>query len=592
MAASPSRENTDQSLAGGVTPAVANLIRARAWPDFWAALLKLAVDGHPFDVEGREYEQAILRDESKVIIVPKGAQLGFTTLFVIKSLHAILERHWHVLYLLPLKAGSVQFVQSRIDPIIDSNSTLKSAFKRVDNRNQKVTPEGIKWYIRGTNIASELREVPADILVLDERDVANEDNLDDARARLDGSSIARTYELSTPTIDGHGVYSEMGWASTDQMRWWVRCPHCSDWQCLSFEEHVYPYLGESIEESQDSCRCSHCHMVLTDEHRAAMNSTGKWVPDNAKAMKRGYHLNQLNSPTKKLADPQLGILVNYFLGQRDSKKLKAFFNLALGLPYAAAGDKFTPELLDSARRSYSLMGVPDGPLYIGIDQGYDILYVTIYTRRQNTKQLRLWNALTVQAKGTATKWQMLEEEVLRPLSNWNVVCDAHPDKEQVERLSKRYQGRFWMGFEKDRPDQHETANFIPHKWDEPAKVNIDRTMAFDSYIHHFINGNILLPREARELGGHLPKLGYNEFYNHHLAMVRVEQPDTQGRDVARWINTRGSQGKKPDHFHHSGMFALVASMGEVPLEVPQELGSLFRSSGGLIGANLTAEGVE
>lgn len=566
-------------------------IQALAWPDVWAEDLKLEVDAHPFSLVGREYERDILRDESKSIIIPKGAQLGLTTVFVMKSIHAILQRRWSVLYLLPLKAGSVQFVQSRIDPILDSNKVLSRSFSRTDNRVMKVTAKGVPWRIRGTNIASELREAPADVLVIDERDVANEENLDDAYARLDGSLIARTYELSTPTIEGHGVYGDGGWESTDKMRWWVACIHCSSYQVIDFDANVLPHLGDNVEESVDACRCQHCHKPWTDFDRANMNASGKWVPDAPGAQNRGYHLSQFNSPTKTLADPKLGILVNYFKGLTDSGKVKAFYNLGLGLPYAAAGDKFTVELLDRVRGDYNLGIVPESTLFIGIDQGQDVLHVTVWTKRGNKR--RLIRAELVTGGNGRSKWQALEEDILKAYGSWLAVCDAHPDKEDCETLSIKYPGRFWMGFEKDRPEQEETAKFSTFVWGKPAKVNIDRTMAFDSYIKSYLDGNTILPREAREIGEHMPGKPYNGFYHQHLQMVRVKQADTQERLVARWVNGRPKtdanrskpttkQGNRPDHWHHSSMMGWVATTKDTLLVIPANVGNVLRAAGGLM----------
>lgn len=563
-------------------------IQALAWPDKWATGLRLVVDAHPFDLRGREYEREPLRDESKFIIMPKGAQLGLTTTFLTKTAHHVVQRKWKALYLLPLKAGTVDFVQSRIDPMLDSSPSLKAEFSRTDNRAQKVTRLGVPWKIRGTNIETELRETPCDILILDERDKMNEDNLPHAFARLDGSSVARVYELSTPTIDGFGVYRENGYPASDMMQWWVPCPHCGSKQVLSFDENILPYLGDTVQQSKDACRCQHCRKPISDTDRATMNAEGQWVPLNPHSDVRGYHLTQLNSPTKTLADPQLGLLVNYFEGQRDSKKLREFFNLGLGLPYAAAGDKFSIELMDSCRGSHQRGGIPNGPLFIGIDQGQETLHVTMYTQDRDTGRRRLYDVRLIQRDGARTKWVALDEEVLQRFSQWIAVCDAHPDKEDCEALAKKYPGRFVMGFEKDRPEQPTTANFVPFKWGEPAKVNIDRTMAFDSLIKNYLDGQTILSADARELGEYMPKLAYNGFYAQHLPMVRVEQPDMQNRMVARWVNGNAepgkkAQGKKPDHWHHSDMFALIATMGDTPLHVPSEFNAALAAAGGVVG---------
>jgi len=584
-------DQASERVSASLSVAEARSLQAFAWPDVWAANLGLEVDSHPFALEGREYQRAILRDESANIVCPKGAQLGLTTVFLLKSAHAVAKRGWSVLYLLPVKAGSVQFVQSRIDPVIDSNQSLAQEFRRVDNRNQKTTVSGARWYIRGTNIESELREVPADVLVLDERDVANEDYLADAYARLDGSRVRRAFELSTPTIEGHGVYGDSGWAASDQMQWWVACERCGTKQVIEWESNVLPFLGDTVEESKDSCRCIHCHRPFSDEDRAAMNATGEWIAANEGSDLRGYHLSQFSSPTKPLAHPRFGILVNWFRGQTDATRLRNFYNLGLGLPYAAPSDRFTVELLDSARGDYS-EGVPVGAsLSIGIDQGHDALHVTIWS---NGRPRRLLRATVVTADAARTKWQVLAEDVLDQLSGWVAVCDAHPDKEDCAALSRRYNGRFFMGFEKDRPDQEMVANFDRVVWDEPTEVKIDRTMAFDSYIKGYLDGRTLLPREARNLGEHMPGKGYNGFYHHHLQMARVTQADSNDRLVARWINGAPSAkvrksnsakaGNRPDHFMHSAMFGLVASMHDAPLVIAPEVGELFSRTGGLVGA--------
>lgn len=538
---------------------------------------------------GREYQRAILRDESQNIVCPKGAQMGFTIIFVMKALHALTKRGWSVLYLLPLKAGSVQFVQGRIDPIIDSNKALSVYFKRVDNRNQKATIDGARFYIRGTNIQSELREVPADVLVLDERDVANEDYLSDAYARLDGSDVQRIFELSTPTVDGHGVYGSGGWKSSDQHEWWVKCPSCSSRQILTWEENVLPFIGDTAEESKDACRCTQCGRSFSDDDRASMNSDGVWVPTNPGAYLRGYRISQLNSPTKTLAHPTNGILTRYFDGQTDAGVLKAFYTLCLGQPYAAPGDKFTVELLDSCRQNYGEGVMAPGQLCIGIDQGMDVLHVTVWSHEG--RRFRLLRTHLITQDANRKKWRVLDEEVLQPLAGrWTAVCDAHPDKEDAEELGKRYPGQFFMGFEKDRLDQEVTAKWSDKKYGEAATVMIDRTMAFDGYIKLAMDGNMLLPREARDMGEHMPKLPYNGFYHQHLQMVRLMQADSSERLVARWVNGvvvkrkpgASKTGKRPDHWMHSGMFGMVAGMQAAPLIVSRDVGELFTRAGGLV----------
>jgi hypothetical protein len=533
--------------------------------------MALKVDGRPFSLEGREYITQVIRDTSRVLIVKKAAQTAFTITFLVRTFHWIVERHWHHLYLLPLKTGAVPFVQKRIDPIIDSNEMVKSKFRSVDNRTHKQTLDNIALLIRGTNVESELQETPTDVVVFDEFDRMVADWLEDAKHRTDGSTVKRLTYLSTPTVPGHGLDSDDMWWSSDQHKWFVRCPGCSRFQTFSLDENVQ--IG--ADEYDCVLECQFCQRVFKDRERIAANKTGHWDATNPGFRKRGYHINQFNSPTMPLAE----IMAAYFEGQRDAKKLKAFYNQCLGEPYTAPGDQISKELLDACiDQGHHRGGIPGGQICIGIDVGHDEIYVEAhYSNRFGGACL--WNLWHFRDKPGETAWEQLDKKVLSKLSSWVCVCDAHPDKRGARALSVKYPGRFFMGFEKDRPEQEEIAKFDKQQYRKPTKVIIDRTLAFDTVISRMMTGGFVLPAEARELGEQMPRRDYNGYYAHMIQMVRVEEEDARGRIVARW-----AKNKNPDHWHHAHMFALVASLKKASLSVPPQLSNAIKNAGTLVGA--------
>lgn len=536
-------------------------------PDMWAEKLGLKVDGRPFDLEGREYITPVIRDSSQKLIVKKAAQTAFTITFLVRTFHWITERQWHHLYLLPLKTGAVPFVQKRIDPIIESNEILKHYFKSVDNRTHKQTTDNIALLIRGTNVESELQETPTDVVVFDEYDRMVQDFLSDAKHRTDGSNVKRLTYLSTPSVPGHGLDSDDMWYASDMHKWFVKCPGCSRFQTFTMEEHL------RIGDGPDDCKieCQFCHRAWTDNERARANATGYWEPQQLESGKfRGYHINQFNSPTMPLES----IMEDWFEGQKDAKKLKAFYNQSLGEPYSSPGNQVTPEILDKCiRPDYSLGGIPNGPVNIGIDVGHDEIYVHCdHTLR--TGETALWNLYHIKDKPGRSAWEQLDEMLLSKLTSWVAVCDAHPDKRGAQALAIKYRGKFWMGFEKDRPDQEDTANFMKPAFKEPGKVIIDRTLAFDTVIHQMMNGFYILPPHARMLGYEMPRRDYNAYYHHMIQQVRVEEEDSNGRITARW-----QKNKNPDHWHHAKMFAMVASLGKATMQIPTNIGNAFRKAG-------------
>lgn len=559
MSISPLEKKGNPSFAEGNFRGLRYLAR----PDEWAMGMKLRVDSRPFDTRGREFVIQVIRDTSDEIVIPKAAQMAFTVTFITRTLHWIKERGWHHLYLLPLKTGAIPFVQQRIDPIIDNNDVLRSHFQSVDNRLHKQSVNGVALYIRGTNINRELQEIPVDVEVWDERDRFVEDSLEDALSRMDGSKVKKLTVLSTPTVPGHGVDAEDAWWASDQHHWEVPCPGCGRFQTFIWEENF------KLGDKPDECvlECKFCHREISDEERGAANAEGKWAAANLTGSIRGYHINQFHSPTQTL----IKIAGKYFKGQNDARALRGFYNNSLGLPYVAAGDQITPEILDKCRvPGYSLGGIPDGAVFVGIDVGTHI-HVTAYTLNRHG-QRQLW------AMKIFKEWNELDN-FLGTLTNFVAVCDAHPEKRAARDLSIKYHGKFWLGFELDRPQTQEIAVWHPLKHKEAGKCVIDRTMAFDTVINQYMRGNVLLPPNARELGEYLQRRDYNGFYSHMIQMVRVEEEDTQGRIVARW-----KKNKNPDHWHHADMFAMIASLRKPSLDISRDVLRMIEKGGNLVGA--------
>jgi Phage terminase large subunit gpA, ATPase domain/Terminase large subunit gpA, endonuclease domain len=533
-------------------------VRLLARPDEWALHMGLKVDGHPFSLAGREYISQVIRDTSDEIVIPKAAQMSFTVTFLTRTLHWVKERGWHHLYLLPLKAGAIPFVQARIDPIIDSNPILADCFNSVDNRLHKQSKDNINIYIRGTNIDRELQEIPVDVEVWDERDRMVEDNLEEARHRMDGSKVKKLTILSTPTVPGHGVDADDGWWNSDQHLWEIPCPGCGRFQVLTFEDSL------KKGDSPDECvlECIHCHRSFSDGERADLNSKGRWVPHNLNGNTRGYHISQFNSPSMGLER----IMEGWYTGQKDARKLRSFYNQSLGRPYVALGDQLTPELLDACREpGHGMGGIPESSVYIGVDIGTDI-HMLAYTLNRYGHR-RLWKMQIFR------EWHELDR-FLSSLASFMCVIDAHPEKRAARDISKKYPGKVWLGFELDRPQTEEIAAFHPIKRGEAGRCMIDRTMGFDTVIQDYMEGKVILPSNARELGEHMPRKQFNGFYFQMCQMVRVEEEDNQSRMRAHW-----KKNKNADHWHHADMFARIATFKKPALEIPFGLSNAFDRSG-------------
>lgn len=505
----------------------------------------------------------VIRDYSQEIVIPKAAQMAFTVTFVTKSLHNVAERGWNGLYLLPLKTGAIPFVQARVDPVIESNKALESKFSSVDNRLHKQSTLSANLYIRGTNISRELQEIPVDFEIWDERDRMVEENLEDARHRMDGSTVQKLVVLSTPTVEGYGVYAEDAWDISDQHRWEVPCPSCGRFQVLNFEEPDLDYnnlkLGDTVEECV--LECAYCHHQIDDAERRTLNHNGRWTAMNPGGRLRGYHISQFNSPTQSLYE----IMKGYYLGQREMRKLRSFWQQNMGRAYTAPGDKITPELLDKCRmQGYRCGGIPNSHLAIGIDVG-TLIHVWCWHFDAHGRKM-LWNIKLFRTFDEL-------DNFLKTLVSWTGVIDAHPEKSKAHDLALKYHGRLRIGFSDDREQASEMATFHKIEAGKAGRVNIDKTMALDTFVADYLNGNAVIPTDARMLGEDMPRKDFNGFYYQQLQMVRVEEENTKGTIVGRWKKNRN-----PDHWHHAGMFATVAATQKPLLTVPANISAALNSN--------------
>lgn len=537
-----------------LSPAARKALVAHSFSDVWAEQLQLQVDGRPWNLKGRPYLRDVYRTPAQHVVCRKAAQMGFTVAFLIKTLHRVLEWRWSGLYLLPTKVGVVPFVQGRFNPIIDDNARIKQRFARLDSVTHKQTVQNKNLYFRGTTVQTDLREIPVDFEIWDERDKMMSSNLPLALTRMDGSDHKHLAELSTPTAENWGV--DASFKDSDGSRWFIPCLFCGEKQTLTWDDHVV--IGDT--DSLDACkkttilRCAKCHKPWTHAHVMEMTEQGQWVAEFPERDTRGYYINQLVSPTRNISELATVWYKGEIRGEID--ELRELWNSALGLPWAAPGDKLTPEILDRCvRQSYRMPGLAGypttQPISIGVDVG-KYLHVTMLagnaeaTRRLVDLQTTDWDGL----------WAICRQLRQRKMT-WTMVIDANPEKSQAEALGAAFPMNVWLAYYVDPRTTSDVA-----RWDPPdpqhgrsyGKVMIDRTMAIDTGHNAIVNERVVLPYNARALV--TPGAQYGDFYAQMTVQTAVTVPDKFGNPRRVYVQP----GERPDHFDHSYTYGIVASL--------------------------------
>ena len=542
------------------------VIQAEAWADVWAEMLSLKIDGRNWDLANREYLRDVYRDNSQWIVCRKAAQMGFTVAFLIKTLHRVIAWKWNGLYLLPTKTGVVPFVQGRFNPMIDDNPLLKDKFGQVDSVTHKRTSQN-NLYFRGTNVQTDLREIPVDFEIWDERDKMASENLPLARTRMDGSLHKHLTELSTPTVEDWGI--DAAFKDTDQRHWFVPCVFCGVKQSLMWDSHVH--VGDT--DSLDICkktteiRCEHCHKTWTHAHIMEMAQLGTWVATIEGREGHGYYINQLVSPTRTISE----LSEIWYQGEIRGRveEAKELWNSALGLPWAAPGDRLTPESLDEARDpGYYMPGLNSASttkaLSIGVDVGKYLHVVGMYGHGDEKRRV-----IDIKMMGWPELTNLLIELQTRRIM-WTAVMDANPEKFQAEKLASMFPNQLWLAFYSDPKNMSTLAEWQPvnpYAAKSYASVRIDRTMAIDTAHQMLLRKRCVLPVNARQLVN--PGSGYGDFYAQMISQTAITQPDSMGNPRRIYVHPES----KPDHFDHAFTYCTIASFMEPNRQdFPEEMG--------------------
>lgn len=493
----------------------------------------LRVDGVPFDLSLYPYLVDYLDDDHSRLVALKGAQLGWTIATALKSIDRLVRDEGRapirgLLYLFPREQDVSDFSKARFSRLLTDNRVLGAHVKDTDAANIKQIGSAYA-YFRGAGSAPGLKSVPIDDLDVDERDEMDDDMVELAYHRLDGSEDPHLAEFSTPTLPEYGVAK--AYDESDGLAWHLRCRRCREWTCL---EDTFP---ECLVERADGriyygCRKCHEPLVLRGPEVEA-----EWVPRRPNVTeRRGYAISQLNSPRRTAAT----ILGEYRKAERDGR-FKEFYNSTLGLPWAELDDVLTREAIREATTTYPRAAADLGPCALGVDPGVRVLH---------------WFALRwvgsslarCPAYGVVRDFADLDE-IRRRFNVTFTLIDEGAERRAVTAYKDTRPGVYGCLYE----DRAKSAHLVD--WNDAERlVKCDRTSSLDDSHRAIIDRRLTLPRiddTHRELLE--PQLM-------NLARQVVRKKET-GDVRVRWV----VQGTKNDHLRHAANLAWLALNERVPV---------------------------
>nr|DAT89587.1 MAG TPA: terminase large subunit [Caudoviricetes sp.] len=362
-----------------------------------------------------EYQRGIMDAFSdpmtQRIVVMSSAQVGKTEILNNIVGYYIDQDPSTILNLQPTVEMAETWSKDRLAPMVRDNPCLTDKVKDSKAKNSgntilhKLYPGG-HITIVGANSPAGLASRPIRIVLCDEVDRypisagAEGDPVNLAIKRTTTFWNKKIGLFSTPTIKNLSRI-EKAFEESDQRYFMIPCPHCGTFQRL-----VWGQVKFSKDDVKNSYyECEHCGSALNDSDRVRAISKGHWEATQPFNGIAGFHLNELNSPWRKLSE----IVQDFINNKDDPETLKTWVNTCLGETWEDAGETLEPSALESRVENYTK--IPKGALILtaGVDTQDDRLECEITAWGKNEES---WLVDYVRIYGDPDQpevWQQLDD---------------------------------------------------------------------------------------------------------------------------------------------------------------------------------------
>lgn len=351
---------------------------------------------------------------ARVIVVMKGAQIGFSTSFIENAIgYIIAESPGNILFLVG-HDDLVEKAMAKVDNMLSSTGLRDSGVIRSNANRAKNNKSGDKDRSKefaggsltlGPTNHKSLRQASYKYGFIDDFEAMKSSSKESgdtvALIKQRFASFATTYKLSfisTPEVlDTSNIKPE--YDKGDQQKYHIPCPCCNELIVLEWETEcekegvekagITWQLNEHGQLIEDSVGyvCQKCGGFFDESHKSdflvpvEMGGKADWIATNPNPIDPDYisfHISALYAPPYMFGWKHYVkqfIEANPIGGERDEKKHQTFMNLVLGLPYSIQTKSTDARKLQANIRNYSINTIPEK---LSIEHGNgDIILVTI-----------------------------------------------------------------------------------------------------------------------------------------------------------------------------------------------------------------------
>jgi len=574
------------ALAQGIAPI------AEVLPSAWAAANLVVPDGPrsgtrwdasltPYLVE--IVDQMAVTSPANQVPVRKSAQTGFTQVGQVWLGYVVDVAPARTMMVLPTIAVAQDFNRDKLSPSIEATPRLKAKVRRQVSRSADGSTALNKRFaggsiiITGANSGADLRSKTVRNVFADEIEEypLDLDGQGDPMGMIEARQMAhlsagdwKRLLGSTPRLKGGRI--DVLFEEGDQRYWQVPCPHCGEFQRLTFFPDADDRGGLRFNTAfpyQAWYACRHCGAAIEHWQKRAMVQSGRWVAESPGAGKDpSYHIDTLHSLLVDWDD----IARKFLTTKDDQAKYKTFVNLWLGQGWEERGEAPEWERLFLRREPYGAGTIPLGGLVLtgAADVQQDGLYFEVVAWGEGQ---RSWTVLAGFLPGEpadesdpvwARLTEVFERRYLDAFGNPRPIdafaVDSGYLANQVYHWTRRRPRSYAV---KGMPGWYHPPIGTPSKVDVSLKGRKLRRGAQLWPVGTWSLKAILyanLRKDGRRDGAELDPPGYCRFgeflddrYFRQLCAEFLKEREVKGRMVKEW------EASGPNHFHDCRIYNMA-----------------------------------
>jgi hypothetical protein len=463
-------------------------------------------------------------------VIKKGSQTGATMGKSIEIAHGALYGLYQqgIIYYFPSKTAVEEFSGGRFKPLLKDNPLLRKSCNDINSvYTRRIGKTNVSFHgCTGTTIiggmakdSTAVRSTPADWILLDERDLFDDEMAAQVNQRLGNSLIRRRSDMGTPKLPDDGIDRLYG--RSDMRRWQIKCDHCRKFTCMETE---FPQCIKLDKNDRGYPACVHCGNRI---HRV----NGSWQMDSPSKDTVGYWCSQLLNPNRDLAH----VLKEYDCPEDYDTTEAEFQRTVLGCAFARAEDILRETEVLQCCSSDRMLNAHLGPCAMGFDVGYPVIHVVIGHRIGNDRH-RIIKLARVK------EWSDLHDLAQR-FGVKATVGDAMPESHKIREWGKTeapYGNTVYPCYV--QPNLKMFDN-----WGADNIVKVNMTDLFDE-THRMATkpGRMLLPRRCNEV----------DIFAHQMCQrAKFLETDSRGNTSYHYKKI----GDKQDHYRNALNFYFLAS---------------------------------